>query len=398
VNRDSAIRLAHKDTVWQYEDLDTTMVRPGFPDWQTWPPFSFDVGPGDAIGVVGLGRLAEFTDRGWSSEQLPMPMTHMAFSYDPASRPSLTFRDSLWHGCLGVRTDSGWDTSVVFIPQGYPSWFSLTRPCWRRQGDCAFLYENDWGELIQEYSVGLRMRDSGIWTVRGLAYGLDGSGEVFAALADGDGSIHMFWSAADRSTSELVCDSVLLDGWTNKGAACLDTADRVQCAWVPFDSGGLKFAIPGLVTWIVQDTGSLAWCDITTDTLSEPVIAFCRDDGSIWVAHGIGIVGMTNERKEAAVRVSRPEASVVRGVLFLTDAGHDPNVKHSGSCPKPSLLDISGRKVMDLSVGANDVSRLAPGVYFVATPSLCSSPPEGERVGVRRRGAWSVVTKVVIAR
>jgi len=34
VNSDSAIRLAHKDSVWEYEDLDTAMVRPGFPSWQ----------------------------------------------------------------------------------------------------------------------------------------------------------------------------------------------------------------------------------------------------------------------------------------------------------------------------------------------------------------------------
>jgi len=29
------------------------------------------------------------------------------------------------------------------------------------------------------------------------------------------------------------------------------------------------------------------------------------------------------------------------------------------------LLDISGQEVLDLRAGANDVSRLSPGVYFV---------------------------------
>jgi hypothetical protein len=33
--------------------------------------------------------------------------------------------------------------------------------------------------------------------------------------------------------------------------------------------------------------------------------------------------------------------------------------------PRGELLDISGRKVLDLRPGENDVSRLAPGVYFV---------------------------------
>jgi len=33
------------------------------------------------------------------------------------------------------------------------------------------------------------------------------------------------------------------------------------------------------------------------------------------------------------------------------------------------LLDISGRKVLDLHPGANDVSGLCPGVYFVRAVS-----------------------------
>ena len=37
------------------------------------------------------------------------------------------------------------------------------------------------------------------------------------------------------------------------------------------------------------------------------------------------------------------------------------------------LLDISGRKVLGLKPGANDVSRLAPGVYFVSEQSAVSS-------------------------
>jgi DNA-binding beta-propeller fold protein YncE len=53
-----------------------------------------------------------------------------------------------------------------------------------------------------------------------------------------------------------------------------------------------------------------------------------------------------------------PSATVVRSVLFLAEA----------LGPKPetaSLLDISGRKVMELRPGANDIRALAPGVYFV---------------------------------
>jgi hypothetical protein len=49
---------------------------------------------------------------------------------------------------------------------------------------------------------------------------------------------------------------------------------------------------------------------------------------------------------------------MVRGVLFLEEAAsHKPR--------SPSLLDISGREVLDLRPGANDIRALAPGVYFV---------------------------------
>jgi hypothetical protein len=51
------------------------------------------------------------------------------------------------------------------------------------------------------------------------------------------------------------------------------------------------------------------------------------------------------------------EASVVRSVLFLPRS-LDPSI------PRP-LLDITGRKVLDLKPGANDVHDVAPGVYFV---------------------------------
>ena len=65
------------------------------------------------------------------------------------------------------------------------------------------------------------------------------------------------------------------------------------------------------------------------------------------------------EPKQSEGTQARKGASVVRGVLFLPEA----------SSRKPEaaswLLDVSGRKVVDIHPGANDVRALAPGVYFV---------------------------------
>jgi len=51
--------------------------------------------------------------------------------------------------------------------------------------------------------------------------------------------------------------------------------------------------------------------------------------------------------------------TIVRGVLFVSDD------RRPGTGDRAALLDISGRKVLDLTPGAIDVRWLAPGVYFV---------------------------------
>jgi hypothetical protein len=65
------------------------------------------------------------------------------------------------------------------------------------------------------------------------------------------------------------------------------------------------------------------------------------------------------ETPNAEVRTPKPLPTIVRGVLWLSPA--------TSRKPRASswLLDIDGRQVMALRHGANDVSRLAPGVYFV---------------------------------
>jgi photosystem II stability/assembly factor-like uncharacterized protein len=75
------------------------------------------------------------------------------------------------------------------------------------------------------------------------------------------------------------------------------------------------------------------------------------DGGEIWVA----------EERQPSPRL-RPATgpTIVRGVLFLQ--GDCPR---TGTVPKTVLLDISGRKVLDLHAGANDLRMLAPGVYFI---------------------------------
>jgi len=83
-------------------------------------------------------------------------------------------------------------------------------------------------------------------------------------------------------------------------------------------------------------------------------------------------VNAVAEKRSAAEPQSA--ATIVRGVLHLGAGSRQYSAY---------MLDISGRNVMTLHAGANDVSRLSPGVYFVHST-----------IGTRR----STMTKVIITR
>jgi len=103
---------------------------------------------------------------------------------------------------------------------------------------------------------------------------------------------------------------------------------------------------------------------------------------AMWDA-GVAIFETTQvaiaEPKLGESKLSRNGASVVRGVLNL-----EVGSRQDTAC-RAELLDVSGRKVLDLHPGENDVRTLAPGVYFVR-----------QTFGAKR--VTSDVTKVIITR
>jgi YVTN family beta-propeller protein len=92
-------------------------------------------------------------------------------------------------------------------------------------------------------------------------------------------------------------------------------------------------------------------------------------------------VGM-EENPKTQTSSRKPEPTIVRGVLFLPDAVGGERLAGSAH-----LLDVSGRKVLDLHPGPNDVRALAPGVYFVREQDSRGQGFEDSRV-----------TKVVVTR
>jgi hypothetical protein len=85
-----------------------------------------------------------------------------------------------------------------------------------------------------------------------------------------------------------------------------------------------------------------------------------------WIDSG----GAVSEAPDVEVRTTNA-ATVVRGVLYLPEASsHKPQAA--------SLMDATGRRVTDLRPGANDVSRLSPGVYFVRSAGTENGKPRTE--------------------
>jgi hypothetical protein len=85
---------------------------------------------------------------------------------------------------------------------------------------------------------------------------------------------------------------------------------------------------------------------------------------------------VSENRREPGME-ARPAPTVIRGVLWLAPASsHKPRAS--------SLLDVSGRNVLDLKPGANDVRTLAPGVYFVRAVSRELSAVSCSKVVITR--------------
>jgi hypothetical protein len=96
------------------------------------------------------------------------------------------------------------------------------------------------------------------------------------------------------------------------------------------------------------------------------------DTDRIWGKLNPGAV--INEDQEPHASGSMLGATIVRGILrFLPTAG--------SSQQTAELLDITGRRVMDLVPGPNDIRNVSPGVYFVRKPETEDGRP---RTAVRK--------------
>jgi len=270
------------------------------------------------------------------------------------------------------------------------------------------------------FVVGFHVRANSIWKVHAQALDMVGSRQwglgsvpVTASSYSASGCVGMsageggrsvwLWSENRTGTTELFAQKLDSAGnrcWDTTGVwlgtintsggqltATVDGRRGAIAAWTLYrssqnwdiyaqhvdSSGRLCWNDTGLA--VCRDTSNSTWPAAVSDGGGGAIITWLDDRGlyAQRVADGAGIAEAMND--ERGVMSAGP--TVVRGVLFLPIAS-------SRKLQAASLLDVSGRVVMDLHVGANDVSQLAPGVYFTR--------------GVQARARVQSIHRIVITR
>ena len=178
-------------------------------------------------------------------------------------------------------------------------------------------------------------------------------------------------------------------GSDNVTAIDCDTETPVTTIEIHVSPSALAYDSVGDRLYCVStNDNQVAVVDCQRDTMvklirvgSQPVAAACafnfrrtyvanRYSSSLSVIRDSAHAGV--EAPEDLLDAARPAPTVVRGLLMFEPANG------AGRLATGVLLDISGRKVMDLVPGANDVRALAPGVYFARRPKTEDGRPAAE--------------------
>ncbi len=262
---------------------------------------------------------------------------------------------------------------------------------------------------------------------------LGGNPEIRGARVAPDGTLldstgFLIWRGRSRQSRPSVAhgDSNFLVVWEDRrGLTGYDvTGARVSPAGVVLDTAGIEIAVAEgqqcvpdvvyhgagfLVVWQDLKAGGLA--DIHgafvspagTVLSSGPIVTqdgaqdcpkLCRGSGDAMFLVFQGWAGTVAARRYNTRRVwgvMDPSTGMAGPRPVVTAAGEMPGaticrgnlVLPKGQ--KAALLDITGRRVMGLEPGDNDVRHVAPGVYFLAERSAVS-------------GRLSAVRKVVVQR
>jgi len=207
--------------------------------------------------------------------------------------------------------------------------------------------------------------------------------DLRGALINGAGALKDSFMVMPAVDSYGTPPSAGFEG-TNYGVAWVDSS------WSPtWSAYGARISLTGSVLGTACIASSLngvqAYPSITlacgsgNQTLSAFPNYTDQYDGRTYNTTRIwGRIGaLAGVQEQTSTLTSRPQGTIVRGMLFMPEASsHKPQAA--------SLLDISGRKVLDLKSGANDVRALAPGVYFVREAQVQPQAQDIRKVVITR--------------
>ncbi|MCX6842327.1 MAG: hypothetical protein NTX53_08625 [candidate division WOR-3 bacterium] len=280
---------------------------------------------------------------------------------------------------VGVTICSAWSAWMPVVTANGANWLVAWHD-WRS--------ESNPGVYAARITSAGQLLDSG-----GFAVGTADEGEACASLAsDGTNSL-ILWERIDGSmldvrgarisTTGVLLDSFMVqpavDSFGTPPSAGFD-GTNYGVVWVDSSWGstwgicGTRISPSGEVIDVTPLASQLAWhtyYPMVSMALGAGSQAFCAypcwtdeyqgrtyNTNRIW-----GRIGALSGIQEGAGRlISGPSATIVRGVLELAGDRRP----QTGS--QAVLLNIAGQRIMDLTPGTNDVSRVSPGVYFVREP------------------------------
>jgi len=186
-------------------------------------------------------------------------------------------------------------------------------------------------------------------------------GQTWSLAASGN---HVY--AADEGRGVRVID--VTDPMNPHEVASFDTLNSAGGITVSGDYAYVADMYAGLLAFDIsnpqapQEAGHYRLPRSSLGLVVDAGRAYIADRGA-----GLQIVefygaGVEEERSTPYALRATPAPTIVRGVLELSPG--KPGQSTTGQS-LVFLLDVSGRKVMELQPGPNDVSRFGAGVYFV---------------------------------
>ncbi len=192
----------------------------------------------------------------------------------------------------------------------------------------------------------------------------DSAGRMLVAYGSGDAIWCAFCEEGSLASEEVSTD--ICAGWVPV-QICYDSLGWIWLGWTRADTTPVVSYRRGDDWWsdpepVTDSTARLL--DLTTDTDGRVYAMFYTQSQRWYTTYREERPGVAEE--QTAAGSGELSSTLMRGALMHAGRNH------------AILLDITGRKVMDLSPGPNGIRHIAPGVYFVRRPKTEDGRPKVE--------------------